>query len=633
MAWLMVRSGPDIGQQYPVTGEEVILGRSSQCDIVLADERASRQHARIRSQEGAWIIEDLGSMNGTFVNGQRIEPHAPHTFFPDDQVQVADTVLTLEKVHEEMGAETGDVPSLSDIEPARERRPHPLLLGMMVAAAVLILAIVTLGVVLLTSPRQEEDIALSIHPPAPQAQTSLADEEILELLQALEGRLFAAGEMLVKFESGMSDSEVEAFLAQQGLSTRDAIPALGLWRVVVNEGNAAPLLVNLMDHQLLSFAEPNAFAQLWGQPNDTHWARQWNMRAINAPEGWDLSVGTGDEDVIIAILDSGIDLTHPDLQDKIVAGYDFIEGDTVPQDENGHGTHVAGIAAAVGNNGEGVAGVSWDAQIMPVRVVDADGECTLFDVAAGIVWATDHGAKVLNLSLGFPLIAVLLDQGLMGADALREAVDYAYAHDVLIVVASGNEYEELALPGYPAAYAHIVAVGAVGTQNQHASYSSAGNYVDVVAPGGEISRLHDTAGVLSTMPAYEVTLTQEGCANSYDTLHGTSMAAPHVAGLAALIWSVNPELSNDQVAAIIEGTAQDLGPRGRDDCFGAGLIDVHRAVETALSGKVPARGPHEHGWAMSALCEAFTLWPEETFAVPIPTLDWDWGDWDWEWGP
>jgi hypothetical protein len=120
-----------------------------------------------------------------------------------------------------------------------------------------------------------------------------------------------------------------------------------------------------------------------------------------------------------------------------------------------------------------------------------------------------------------------------------------------------------------------------------------------------------------------------GFSNGYDSLQGTSMAAPHVAGLAALIWSVNPDLSNNQVAAIIESSAQDLGPRGRDGCFGAGLIDVQRAVEMAMSGKVPSTRPYEHGWAMSVLCEAFTLLPETTFAVPIPTLDWDWENWNW----
>jgi subtilisin family serine protease len=639
-AWLIVRSGPDLGQQVAVTGQETTLGRSSHCDVVLTDGRASRQHARIRRQEGEgvplkgdgipfqgeWTIEDLGSMNGTFVNGQRLEPHTPCRFVAGDRLQVADTLLTLE-----MAQAAPDVRGLPRTRPRRSA--HPLLLGAVAVAAFLLVVAGALAAVWMTARPQQELSAPPSPAPTPQAQQTPTSNQILELLQSFEGRLFAAGEMLVQFEPGVSEGEMQAFLAEQGLSSRDAIPALGLWQVEVDGGQAAPLLVSLRGNRLLSFAEPNAFAQLWAEPNDPYWPRQWNMRAIKAPAGWDLATGNSGEPVIIAIIDSGIDLTHPDLRDKIVAGYDFIEKDTTPQDENGHGTHVAGIAAATGNNGEGVAGVSWGAQIMPVRVVNAEGKCTVFDVAAGMVWATDHGARVLNLSLGFPLIGVLMSQGLMGADALRAAVDYAYQHDVLIVVATGNEYQKLDLPGYPAAYPHVVAVGAVDTRNEHAYYSNAGNYVDVVAPGGELGSLHDTSGVFSTMPDYQVALTKEGVATGYDTLQGTSMAAPHVAGLAALIWAANPALSNEQVAAIIEGTAQDLGPRGRDGCFGAGLIDVQRAVKAALSGQVPAGAPYEHGLAMSALCEAFTLWPETTFAVPIPTLDWNWEDWSRQWGP
>ncbi len=310
-------------------------------------------------------------------------------------------------------------------------------------------------------------------------------------------------------------------------------------------------------------------------PNDTYYSSyQWNLRQIEAPMGWALN--TGSDGVIIAVLDTGVDLTHPDLQGKLVAGYDFINNDSDPSDDQGHGTHVAGIAAALSNNSRGIAGVSWGAKIMPVKVLGADGTGSMSAIASGITWAANNGADVINLSLG----------GSSSSSTLQDAVNYAYNQGVLVVAAAGNWYQKGNPVIYPAAYPHVLAVAATGDQDEHASYSETGDYVDVAAPGGNPTDSNDNNPnhwILSTYwrgRGY----------GDYLWVVGTSQATPHVAGLAALIWSVNPSLTNDQVEQIIEETAVDLGVPGRDDVFGYGRIDVYAALSRAqTTSALPVR--------------------------------------------
>ncbi|WP_305142692.1 S8 family peptidase [Geobacillus thermoleovorans] len=251
----------------------------------------------------------------------------------------------------------------------------------------------------------------------------------------------------------------------------------------------------------------------------------------------------------VAIIDSGVDLTHPDLTRRLLPGYNVLADDRSPNDENGHGTHVAGIIASQPNNGEGVAGMTWFNPIMAVKALNADGYGTSIDVAKGIRWAVDHGAKVINLSLG----------NYQPSSVLEEAIRYADAHDVVLVAASGNDSTSQA--SFPAAYPEVISVGAVNPDLSYALYSNYGDYVDVVAPGTNIA---------STFAGHR-----------YAALSGTSMAAPHVTALAALIRSVNPRLSNDEVRDIILESADDLGDRGKDPYYGYGLINVYRALELA----------------------------------------------------
>jgi type VII secretion-associated serine protease mycosin len=282
----------------------------------------------------------------------------------------------------------------------------------------------------------------------------------------------------------------------------------------------------------------------------------YNLSHINADTAWNCSLGAG---VIVAVIDTGVDLDHPDLQPNLVTGKTFVSGTTSPNDDQGHGTHVAGIVAGVGNNG-GIIGVAPEASIMPVKVLNSSGTGSIFDVADGISWAVDHGARVLNLSLGSS----------QNSSTLTSAVNYAYTKGAFIVAAAGNCGDSTYLlngctsqdqPQYPAALSNVMAVASVNAADSQSSFSNEGSYVEIAAPGSDIVSAYAGGG--------------------YESISGTSQATPHVAGLAAMIWSQLPALSNEQVRARIQATAQDLGTSGRDTKFGYGLIDVEAALRSS----------------------------------------------------
>ncbi|MDD9268653.1 S8 family peptidase [Paenibacillus sp. GCM10023248] len=283
-------------------------------------------------------------------------------------------------------------------------------------------------------------------------------------------------------------------------------------------------------------------------PNDNLFGRyQWNLPLIETVQGWQYNRGA--KDVIVAVVDTGVDLQHPDLKDQLLSGYNVISGDDKPQDDVGHGTHVTGVISALVNNQLGVAGMTWYNKVLPVKVLDQTGAGSTYSVAQGIIWAADHGAKVMNLSLGN-----YADSGF-----LHDAIKYAYDKDVALIAASGNDNTER--PGFPAAYPEVFAVAASDSNNNKAPFSNYGDYIDVTAPGVSIA---------STYPN-----------NQYAALSGTSMASPHVTALAALIRSANPKLKNTEVYQIMRDTAKDLGDPGHDKYFGYGLIDVVKAVQKA----------------------------------------------------
>lgn len=294
-------------------------------------------------------------------------------------------------------------------------------------------------------------------------------------------------------------------------------------------------------------------------PNDTYYPEyQWNMPMIDMEKAWDINKGRND--VLVAIVDTGIDLNHPEFKGKLATGYNVLTGSSSPMDDNGHGTHVAGIIAAQSNNREGVAGMTWENKIMSIKGIGGDGSGSSVDIAKGIKWATDHGAKVINLSVG----------NYNPSQVLHEAITYAYGKDVVMIAATGNDNSSQ--PSYPATYPEVLGVSAIDTKGNRANFSNFGSSVGVVAPGVDIPSTY---------------IDQD-----YAELSGTSMACPHVTGMAALIRSANPKLNNEQVISIIKSSAHDLGTPGRDDYYGYGLIDVPRALELAKAGYIQQSTRH-----------------------------------------
>jgi thermitase len=291
-------------------------------------------------------------------------------------------------------------------------------------------------------------------------------------------------------------------------------------------------------------------------PNDPAYDAddQWGLDKIRSPNAW--GVTTGSSQVTIAVIDSGVDLDHPDLQDKIVAGWDFVNNDDQPDDDYGHGTHVAGIAAAATDNNLGIAGVSWGARIMPLKVLNSSGSGYMSTVIDGMRYAADHGAQILNLSLG----------SITNSSALQDAVDYARNKGAVVVAAVGNYgssyYDGHYNPDmYPASCQNVIGVAATTSTDGWASFSEHNAYVDVSAPG---------VSIYSTVPG------------GYNYKQGTSMATPFVSGLAALILSKWPDYTPSQVETALFNNADDLtsypGSSGRDDYFGYGRINAYHTL-------------------------------------------------------
>lgn len=360
------------------------------------------------------------------------------------------------------------------------------------------------------------------------------------------------GEIIVKFQADVGRLGAQNSLRAEGLRPLEVSPETGLMRVEVKPGQETQAINELLARGDVAYATYNYKIYALGDPNDTYYGNQWGLKNaqdhdIDAPEAWDIY--TGGSNITIAVIDTGVDLDHPDLQAKIVTGKDFVNNDSLADDDNGHGTHVAGIAAASGNNGIGIAGVSWGAKVMPLKILNSFGNGSTADLAEAIIYAANNGAKVINMSLGASCGS--------GWPDVEEAVNYALGKGVLLVAASGNNYSTPVL--CPGAINGVVAVGATDSNDNRPSYSTYGTALDVSAPG---------SGIYSTY-----------FNGNYTSLTGTSMASPHVAGLAALLWSFAPAMSYSEVESLIEQTADDLGTVGKDNYYGYGRINAQRALE------------------------------------------------------
>jgi subtilisin family serine protease len=337
---------------------------------------------------------------------------------------------------------------------------------------------------------------------------------------------------------------------------------------------------------LAGSALPGATAH--AAPNDPHFGKQWGLSRIQAEQAWSVTKGAG---ALIAVVDTGVDLGHPDLQGNLhSAGADFVEPNGVctggkgsrtcvqdyAQDANGHGTHVAGISAAIANNGLGVVGVAPGARILPVRVLDAEGSGSTDQIAAGIRYAADSGADVINLSLGFLSGVGEVVKVIGEAQPVYDAIAYAHQRGAVVVVAAGND--SVPLCAEPSAAPGVICVGSTDSRDVRSWFSNGDatmmkNYV--VAPGGD--GLTCEGDVFAT---YLRSVVQSTCSptGGYDALAGTSMAAPHVAGIAALLASKG--LSREEIVDCILSTADDLGTPGIDPIYGFGRVNAARAVAT-----------------------------------------------------
>jgi len=346
----------------------------------------------------------------------------------------------------------------------------------------------------------------------------------------------------------------------------------------------------------VEYVEPNYLAYALITPNDPYFSYQWHFDnptygGIHLKEAWDISSGQG---VTVSVVDSGIRKGTDLANTCFVSGWDFVGNDSDPTDENGHGTHVAGTVAQSTNNNLGVSGIAYKSCLMAVRVLDANGSGTYANVAAGIRWAADRGAKVINLSLG----------GDADSQTLKEAVAYAYQKGVTVVAACGNDNKPNCL--YPAAYdGYVIAVGATQYDETKAPYSNYGPSLDLVAPGGNTSLDQNGDGYGDGVLQQTFTKSGQTITWGYYFFQGTSMAAPHVSGIAVLLISAGRANTPDQVRAILQQTVEDKGTPGIDDVYGWGLVDAAAALGVA----VPT--------------PTFTLTPTATAtptAVPTPTL-------------
>ncbi len=400
------------------------------------------------------------------------------------------------------------------------------------------------------------------------------------------------GQLLVKLSDARAAS-VETAFAEVGVHMVNAIPQLGLALVETSPGADLAQAADVLEASAgVEWSEPNYTFSLDSVdspfdaptstdsiPNDPYYLSRQDvyLSRLKMPEAWEYA--TGRPEVIIAILDTGLDMTHEDLRDGIwtnpgeivdngidddgngfvddLHGWNFPDGNNRIYDDYGHGTHVAGIAAARINNGVGIAGMAGGATIMPVDVFNV-GIGTYEDLIQAIVYATDNGARVINMSLG----ATSYSRG------EEMAVDYAWSHGVVPVAAAGNTGRENA--HYPAAHENVIAVAATAANDNLCSFSTRGDFVDVAAPG---------CPVWSAVP------------RGYSSYSGTSMATPHVSGLAALIFSLDPTLSPTEVRAVIQNNADDLGDLGPDKMFGHGRINALKSLAMVGSGTGPTPVP------------------------------------------
>ncbi len=389
-----------------------------------------------------------------------------------------------------------------------------------------------------------------------------------------QGPRAVPGEVLVKFKSTFSLQSIQATIEAYEIKPMRIIPRINVYQLrVPSYYTVDQMVAALRLNPNVQYAEPNYIARLCSTPNDEFFSRQWALSNpggilqipgtpegkagadIKAPKAWD--EGNGDPGTVVAVLDSGIDLLHPDIKNKIVnSGRDFVNNDFDATDDQGHGTHVAGIIGAETNNQIGIAGIAWNCRLLPIKVIDKDGSGRYSWLIDGLIYAADNGAQVINMSLGGPDYS----------DALKDAASYAFGKGLVMAAAVGNTGDPVL---YPAAFDdYALAVAATDYNDEAAGFSNVGSQVDVAAPG---------VLVLSLVPTWYF---GPGSV-PYGFGLGTSSACPHVSGLAALIKSLKPWMKPAEIMSVIRYSADDVNSAtfpGKDDHIGYGRVNTEKAL-------------------------------------------------------
>lgn len=352
--------------------------------------------------------------------------------------------------------------------------------------------------------------------------------------------------LLIRYRRDAEPASIERMLAVQGLKSRQR-ERVSI--VDVSEGALPRVQAFLERTGLFDYVERDYYAHTAAIPNDPSFDLQWHLNKIQAPAAWDIT--TGAPGTVIAVIDSGVDPTHPELAPRLVTGWSFLARNTNTADTLGHGTAVAGTVAAATNNGAGVAGVTWSNRVMPLVVVDETDSATYSDIARAICHAADRGVRVINISLGGPAPSA----------TLQDAVDYAWNKGAVIFAAAMNA--GTSTPYYPAACRRAVAVSATDANDNLAAFSGFGSWITLSAPG---------SGILTTANG-----------GGYGYWAGTSFASPIAAAVAGLALSVNPSLSNEALVTLLKETSDDLGEAGFDARFGWGRVNAWRAVQAAAA--------------------------------------------------
>ena len=390
-------------------------------------------------------------------------------------------------------------------------------------------------------------------------KTTLSILPILALAlsqQALaKAPVYAKGRIIIETQAGLSDKDLDKILSEHGGGKKQKLGHSNLHIVNLPDGVSEQDAVEKLSHNPhIKFAERDQRIEMPPEEtisNDPYLNSEWHIAKIGATSAWDFSVGSG---IIIAILDSGIDSTHPDLAPNIVPGYNVYDNNTNTSEVCGHGTKVAGAAAAINNNAAGVSGVAGQAKIMPVRITDLSCYAYFSSTANGIIYAADHGARVVNVSYGYTPLST----------AAQSAANYLRSKGGLLFDSTGNNaIDENITPTDT-----MISVSSTDSSDNLSSFSSWGNFTVLSAPG---------SGIYTTVAG-----------GGYGFVNGTSFSSPIAAATAALVMAANPSLSADQVQNILFTTAADLGTAGRDNKFGYGRVDAARAVAAARSAQPPS---------------------------------------------